>query len=240
MRTVLRGTGQLLITAGLVLLLFCFYELRVTNLVTARAQERLGEELRQLWGAEREQPSASNGSTPTVGQVVPDSPVSRRAAPQLGTGMAILYVPSFGRDWQPHVVVEGVSVADLKRGPGHMPDTALPGEVGNVVLSGHRTTYGAPFADSDLLRPGDVVVLETRTGWFAYTVRGSEVVTPTAVEVTFAVPGDRSATPTERLLTMTTCNPKYSARQRLVVRAGLSASAPHDAGPPAVLAREGG
>jgi sortase A len=112
----------------------------------------------------------------------------------------------------------------------------MPGEVGNVVLSGHRTTYGAPFARFGELVPGDLVVLETRDRWVSYTVTGSEIVTPTAIEVTYPVPGQLGATPTEQLLTLTTCHPKYSARQRLIVSALLSEDRDKADGPPAGLA----
>jgi sortase A len=144
----------------------------------------------------------------------------------------VLHVPALD-DFQPWVVVEGTSVETLKSGPGHIRGTALPGEVGNVVLSGHRTTYGAPFSRLDELRPGDSVVLETRDRWLSYTVRGTSIVRPTAIEVTYPVPGKRRATPTQRLLTLTTCHPRYSARQRMVVLAELTAEQGKDGGPPA-------
>ena len=143
----------------------------------------------------------------------------------------MLHVPSLA-GFDPWVVVEGTSTGVLKTGPGHIRGTALPGEVGNVVLSGHRTTYGAPFARLGELRPGDQVVLETRDRWLTYTVSGTQIVAPTAIEVTYPVPGQRNATPTERLLTLTTCHPRYSARQRMVVRATLTAESGKDAGPP--------
>jgi sortase A len=76
-------------------------------------------------------------------------------------------------------------------------------------------------------------VLETRDRWLTYTVTGTQIVAPTAIEVTYPVPGRRSATPTERLLTLTTCHPRYSARQRMVVRAVLTEEQGKDAGPPA-------
>lgn len=221
-RTLLRGVGQTLMTLGVVVLLFCVYSLWVTGLVTAQEQQRLGDDLRGRWS----EPAAR----PPAGQV----PVSL----DLGQGFAVLHVPGLP-DYDPWVVVEGTSVAALKNGPGHIPGTALPGEVGNVVVSGHRTTYGAPFERFGELVPGDQVVLETQTGWFTYTVRGSEIVAPTAVEVTYAVPGDPTARPTERLLTLTTCHPKYSARQRLVVRAELTAADDKKDGPPAALAGRG-
>jgi sortase A len=248
-RTVLRGTGQTLITVGVVLLLFCVYELKFTNLVTARAQEQLADDLQAQWDAAVPVPSAPPSAlpsqvpvpTPTDGASAAPAlpaPSATAARPvELGSGIAVLRIPRLG-DWndRPPVVVEGVGVADLKRGPGHMPGTALPGEVGNVVLSGHRTTYGAPFERFDELRPGDPVVVETRDAWFTYTVTGTRIVGPTAVEVTYPVPGQRGATATERLLTMTTCHPRYSARQRMVVSAELTATDAKGSGTPAALA----
>ena len=126
-------------------------------------------------------------------------------------------------------------VADLKTGPGHMPGTAMPGQLGNLVVSGHRTTYGAPFSRLDELEVGDPVVVETRDAWFTYTVTGSEIVAPSAVEVAYPVPGQAGATPTRRLMTLTTCHPRYSARQRLIVSAELSATDAKTGPPPAAL-----
>ena len=222
-RTALRGVGQTLMTLGVVVLLFCVYSLYVTGLVTAQEQERLGDDLRARW--------AEPAARPPAGQDPETVPVSL----DIGQGFAVLHVPGL-EDYDPWVVVEGTSTEALKNGPGHITGTALPGDLGNVVLSGHRTTYGAPFERFGELVPGDQVVLETRTGWFTYTVRGSEIVPPTAVEVTYAVPGNPTAEPTERLLTLTTCHPKYSARQRLVVRAELTAADDKKDGLPDALA----
>ncbi len=219
-RTALRGVGQTLMTLGVVVLLFCVYELYVTGLTTAREQERLGDDLRQTWAEPPPRPTAP-------GEPVPVSL-------DLGQGFAVLHIPSL-EDYDPWVVVEGTSVSDLKNGPGHIPGTALPGDLGNVVVSGHRTTYGAPFARFDELTAGAQVVLETRDGWFTYTVQDKTIVRPSAVEVTYAVPGDPTAKPVDRLLTLTTCHPKYSARQRLIVRAELTAASKKSDGLPDAL-----
>ncbi len=213
-RAFLRGVGQTLITVGVVVLLFCVYELKVTNLYTAQEQERLDEGLTRAWAE----------APPAV------TPV----AVEVGDGWAVLRIPALGADYR-HVVVKGVGVEELKRGPGHYPGTAEPGELGNVVLSGHRTTYGAPFERFGELAPGTAVVLETRDTWFTYRVLGSAVVSPSSVEVTYPVPGKPGAAPTQRLLTMTTCHPKYSARQRLIVTAELEATLPKADGDPPVL-----
>ena len=243
-RTVLRGTGQLLITLGVVVLLFCVYELKVTNLVTARAQEQLSDDLRRSWTAPAPR-SAVTSPTPSPGPVAPPpaapAPVLAPVEVDLGSGFAVLRIPRLG-DWndEPPVIVEGVRVADLKTGPGHIPGTALPGQVGNMVVSGHRTTYGAPFSRLDELQAGDAVVVETRDAYFTYTVTGSRIVSPSAVEVTWPVPGQAGVVPTRRLLTMTTCHPRYSARQRLIVSAELTATDAKTAGPPAALASAAG
>lgn len=220
-RTVLRGAGQLLITLGVVVLLFCVYELKVTNIYTDHQQQALGRALERAW-------APPPPGAPRPGAAVP-------VAVRLGRGLAVLRVPRLGRTWS-KVVLEGVAVPDLQRGPGHYPGTALPGEVGNMVISGHRTTYGAPFSDLDRLRPGDALVLETRDRWFTYRMTGVQIVAPTAVDVTYPVPGQLRARPTQRLLTLTTCNPKYSARQRLVVRARLETATAKGPGvvPPAL------
>ena len=222
-RTALRGLGQTLMTLGVIVLLFCVYELKVTGLVTAREQDRLGDDLRASWADPVPRPP---GAAPTPELV----PVSS----DLGEGIAVLHVPALA-DYDPWVVVEGTSVADLKAGPGHIPGTAMPGEVGHVVLSGHRTTYGAPFERFGDLQEGGLVVLETRDQWLTYTVTGSEIVAPTAIEVTFPVPRDEGAVPTERLLTLTTCHPKYSAQQRLIISATLTEERAKADGPPTEL-----
>ncbi|MCA1712519.1 MAG: class E sortase [Actinobacteria bacterium] len=218
-RTVLRGIGQTLITLGLVVLLFCVYEVYFTNVYTNKEQSRLGGDLREQWA----KPAPAKADATLVGV-------------SLGSGFAEMWIPRVGMvGSKAKVVVEGVSHEDLKRGPGHYPGTALPGQVGNVVVSGHRTTYGAPFNRLDELRVGDAVVLETRDTWFTYRVTKQQVVAPTAVEVTYPVPGNRTAQPTKKLLTLTTCNPKYSARTRLIISAELETSLAKTAGDPPAL-----
>jgi sortase A len=133
------------------------------------------------------------------------------------------------------IVVEGVALDDLKRGPGHYPGTPLPGQPGNAAIAGHRTTYGAPFFDLDSLKPDDEILVTTRQGSFEYRVRGSRVVSPDEVQVLNATPDNR--------LTLTTCNPRFSASQRLVVVSQLigtaAASPPPSQQPPAAVAPAG-
>lgn len=220
-RTVLRGIGQTFITLGLVIMLFCVYELYFTNVYTAKEQSGLREDIRAAWAA----PAA------------PPAPGRKLVASRLGSGLAVIWIPRIGMTGKSaKVVLEGVGTEDLKRGPGHYPGTALPGQVGNAVISGHRTTYGAPFNRLDEVAVGEAVVLETRDTWFTYRVVRQQVVAPTAVEVTYPVPGDLKAKPTKKLLTLTTCNPKFSARTRLIITAELEAESSKSAGLPQALA----
>lgn len=221
-RRVLHGLGELLITAGVVVLLFAGYELWATGLYTSHQQSALAGDLHEAWA---DVPTISVTATP-----VPVAPA------QLGQGIAILHVPRLGPDWT-KVVLEGVSRDILKKGPGHVPGTAAFGQVGNAVVSGHRTTYGAPFGRFAELRPGDLLVVETATSWFTYRLRYQEVVQPTAAEVLLPVPHQPGVAPTEALLTLTTCHPRFSAAQRLITVAALVESRGRGAGPPAALSR---
>ena len=136
------------------------------------------------------------------------------APPALSEAFAIVSVPSLQSLAAGWTVVEGVGVEDLKTGAGHIPSTAMPGMPGNAVISGHRTSYGAPFNELDLLRPGDLIEVSTATGVHSYVVRESIVVTPFELWVTDPRQG--------AWLTLTTCNPQFSSKERLVVFAELA------------------
>ncbi len=129
-----------------------------------------------------------------------------------------ILIPKIGID---KCVVEGVNVDDLRKGPGHYPTTQMPGHEGNSAIAGHRTTYDHPFGDLDQLGIGDEVRVVTLQGDFHYKVTEQRVVDPSEVSVLDptpdpARPGHQLAT-----LTLTTCNPKYSAEQRLIIKAQL-------------------
>lgn len=234
LRLVARGLGQLLITVGIVILLFVAYELWGTNFYTEAQQHKLQQSIELEW---------KHGAIPDISQ-------QSVAHVAIGSGIAILRIPRFGKGYH-MVVVEGTGYEDLKKGPGHYPGTALPGQVGNFAVAGHRTTYLAPFSSIDKLKTGDAIVLETKSMWFTYTVAvvpaangyprvpGQEIVDPTDIAVAYAVPDqpDPAAKPSLKLLTFTSCNPKYSAAQRIVVHAVLTSTLPKSAGeiPPALV-----
>lgn len=182
----LRVVGRGFIGLGTLILLFLLYQLVGTNLVTGRSQKALAAEVQEQW------------------EVSPDE------KPVLGNGMALIKIPKIGVD---AVVVEGVEVEDLKKGPGHYPETALPGQLGNMVISGHRTTYGAPFYRLDELEVGDEITIFDANGPFVYKVTESKIVLPTEIGVI--------APSSDARLTLTTCHPRFSAAKRLIIVAQL-------------------
>ena len=216
----MRALGELMVTAGAILLLFVGYELYVTDLLSDRAQDSLSRDLRDDWGA------APAGAAPPA--PIGDVPV--------GEAFAFLHVPRLGADYA-RAIVEGTSQAELAQGPGHYVDTAMPGEAGNFAVAGHRVGKGSPFLDLDRLRPGDPIVVETADAWYEYRVLGDpqtgdlsvavdglpgrQIVDPSAVGVVAPVPGQPGAAPTGSYMTLTTCHPKFSAAQRLIVHAAL-------------------
>jgi sortase A len=220
-RIVVRGLGELLVTAGLVVLLFVVYEVYVTDLLNDRTQGQLNQQLHDQW---------------SVPAPVAGPPIAPQVEPAVGQPIAVLHVPRLGADYQ-RVVLEGTAEDELSQGPGHYVGTAMPGQPGNFAIAGHRVGKGSPFLDADQLVPGDPIVVETADAWYVYRVLGDagtgdyttdpsgvpgqQVVRPTNVSVIAPVPGATGASPAGSYLTLTTCHPKYSARQRLVVHAVL-------------------
>jgi sortase A len=138
----------------------------------------------------------------------------------IGDSLTRILIPDIDVDV---VVVEGTTASALRAGAGHYPDTPLPCEIGNVAIAGHRTTYGRPFHDLDVLEPGDRITLETPIGTCTYEMQEAPfIVAPTQTEVV-------DNTPDEARLTLTTCHPKGSARQRLVLTATMVSAETFDA-----------
>jgi LPXTG-site transpeptidase (sortase) family protein len=154
--------------------------------------------------------------------------VAGRPAP--GGPIGRLYVPRLHLDW---IVVEGVDEADITAAPGHYPDSAMPGKVGNFAVAGHREV--AMFADLDVLAPDDAVIVETRAHWYLYRVVSNRVVPKTALAEVSPVPPGMNA---GRLLTLTTCWPRWGNSKRISVHAVLERSTPADQ-PPSELAGVG-
>ncbi|MGH8927292.1 MAG: sortase [Acidimicrobiia bacterium] len=211
--SLLAYAGWTLVGAGLLIGLFLLYQLFVTDLLNARTQDQAAERLEVVLEERRDQispitPSTNTTSTTTEPTFVPDLVLEPAVA--TGEPFARIIIDKIELD---AVVFEGVDRTTLKSGPGHMPGTPLPGQPGNAVISGHRTTYGRPFYDLDVLVPGDRIQVESAVGMNTYAVRDVLIVLPTDVWVAANTDG--------AWLTLTTCNPRFSAAERLIVQAEL-------------------
>ncbi len=232
MRRAVGVLGELLLTAGLLVLLFVVWQIGVMGVVDGRRQADL------VGGIERGFASSSAGR-PASDTRPTDRPAAERDLADLATGQpfGVLRVPRLGgSDWS-KPVLQGVGLDVLARGLGHYAGTALPGQVGNVAIAGHRSGHGNPLIDIDAVQPGDAVVLETRAGWYVYRAVRHDVVAPDRSDVVAPVPERPGVRPTERWLTLTTCSPRYGSSSRYVVFARFETLVPRAAGrPDAVLA----
>ena len=163
---------------------------------------------------------APTGSAPAV--VVPVEDQNLRRV-ENGDALARIEIPRIGVD---DIVVAGVDTGDLKRGPGHFPNTPLPGQLGNSAIAGHRTTYGQPFFDVDRLQVGDEIRVTTLNGRYTYRVTGQRIVEASDYEVV------ATTDPTRANLTLTSCHPKWTAKLRIVISSELSATESSPVGAP--------
>jgi len=214
---VLKRVAMTFVTVGLLLLSFVAYQLWGTALYEHHAQDQLRQELQQKLGPTTTTPPATSSpttspstTTPAALAVAPTTP-----DPKVGTPIGLLTIPRIGMSGA--AIVEGTDENQLQQGPGHYQGTPLPGQGGNTAIAGHRTTYGAPFYNLNELQPGDPITIQTSQGTFTYRVVTSHVVSPTNTAVLDASTGPE--------LTLTTCNPRYSAATRLVVLATLTDAA---------------
>lgn len=215
MRRNVQILGWTLIWGGVFIFGYLGWQLFGTDVVNAGVQARAQDELVETFETQGDLPDAETvDPAEYLGEDQLESPdpveFFPEEIPETGEAFAFLRIDKIGLD---EVIFEGVDPRTLKSGPGHMESSPLPGQPGNAVMSGHRTTYGRPFFDFDLLEIDDEIEVESAIGVHIYVVREIEVVQPTDVWVT----NNRAGA----WLTMTTCEPKFSARQRLVVWAEM-------------------
>lgn len=216
MRRPLRALSTVLIVAGVLLLadagITLVWQEPVSALMAKVQQGKLSDKLDQI---EQQAP------TPIQRRVLAKlgderrriaflARIARRDA-QNGQPFGRMEIPKIGVD---AVVVQGTDSDDLRKGPGHYPDTTFPGLGGTVAVAGHRTTYGAPFRNVDQLKAGDEIVVEMPYGRFSYRVEKQQIVSPDALWVTRNVGYER--------LVLSACHPLYSAAQRIIIFARLS------------------
>ena len=224
-RTAIRSVGEILITLGLVLFLFCAYQLFYTNVVADEAMNSEVSDLHRLW------------SEPAARAAVPSTPGPFDTADSHGTvgaAFAILHIPRLGDKSIP--VLQGTTLDLLGRGVGHYKDSALPGRIGNFAVAGHRKTHGEPFRYLDEMRAGDLIVVETADTWYTYREdRDPFIVDPTDLGVVAPVPDHPGVAPSHQLITLTTCNPWWASTERMIVTGELIAQQPRSAGEPPAL-----
>lgn len=239
-RWVVGGIGRALITLGLLMFGFVAYQLWGTGIQTAQAQRQLSAEFNKLVGGAETTTTtittvgtsaptnstvatdpATSSTTTAVGSIAPTTTTTAAVAaakpiPAEGEAVARLEIPRMGLN---RIVVEGAAAGDLAKGPGHFPETPLPGQLGNAAIAGHRTTHLHPFYDIDQLQPGDEIIVTTLNGRYVYHVTGTEVVSPE--DYAAVIP---TTDPTKATLTLVSCTPRYSSSNRIIVHSQLVAS----------------
>ena len=246
---ILGVVGELLITAGVLLGLYVVWQLFYTDVQSARVQQAELDKIE--WAEEVRVPRAAvapPGEEPSPEQIqlIPDElkVYSPKGAPVItepaeGTTYGVLHVPRWGFDYS-RPISEGTDrhrVLD-KLGIGHYSGTAMPGQVGNFAIAGHRTTYGKPFTDIDQLAVGDALVVQTEQAWYVYKVTAAAIVLPEQVEVIAPVPSKPNEIATAASITLTSCHPKFSAEKRYVVWGELEYWAPTGHGYPAEIVEQ--
>lgn len=216
-RWVVGGVGKTLITVGLLMFAFVAYQLWGTGIQTAQAQDRLEDRFEQVLATTTAPTTSEPTTTATSVAAATTTTIATvpvpAAAPAPGDPVAQLEIPAIDVDL---IVVEGVGRGELQKGPGHFPETPMPGQLGNSAIAGHRTTFGAPFYDIDQLEAGDDIIVTTATGRFVYLVTGQKIVKPS--EYAEVIP---TVDPTKATLTLTSCHPIRSAAKRIVISAEL-------------------
>jgi sortase A len=222
--------GELLITAGVFVLLFLGWQLWLQDILVGGVQQTQAQKLGQTW----QNDAIPQKSTPSVAPIV--APIVEKA-PGNAQQFAILYVPRWGKTWQ-RPIAQGVGVADVLDaiGVGHYPGTQMPGQVGNFAIAAHRHAYGGGFEYLHQLHVGDSVYVGTKDGWYQYTFRDIQYVQPNQVNVLQPVPMEPGVAPTDRIITMTTCNPFFSTAERMIAYGLFDRFYPEAGGPPAAIA----
>jgi len=216
-RRLIARIGVAIFAFGVLVLLFVAYQLWGTSITTRFHQEALRRQFDQELAAaghhhtpHSQTTTSVSGPTTTTTEPTRGVATAPGVAPADGQPVGTIEIPAIAINF---VVVQGTTTSDLELGPGHYDNSPLPGQPGNAAIAGHRTTYLHPFFDLDKLTAGDPIYITTTQGRFEYDVSTVTVVTPSDLAVL-----QPTAVPT---LTLTTCNPRYSAAQRLVVQATL-------------------
>lgn len=191
--------GEILVTLGAFLLLFVGWQLWWTDVVADADAEEVVTAMEVVW---------DDPDSPEAQALIKDKKIPQEA-------WGLVRIPRFGLKYA-KPLYEGTDRATLRRGVGHYTGTVMPGEIGNFSMAGHRTTYGKPFNKIHTLKKGDYVIIETQESYFVYQITEHEIVLPSENAVIAPVPDEKGVEPTEAMMTMTSCHPEFSSRQRYV------------------------
>jgi len=219
--------GELLITAGVIVLLFLGWQQWLNDLIVGSQQHALSVQQSQTWNkapgpTKAPQPDAP----PVISAVIPNA-----------QKFAQLIVPRFGANYY-RQIAQGTGVHDvLNKGElGHYPTTQMPGALGNFAIASHRKAYGGNLEHINELHVGDHIFVETQDGWYQYEFRNLQYVRPTGVGVIDPVPEEAGVQPTDRMITLTSCNPFFSTAERIIAYGSFDTFYPRADGPPAEIA----
>jgi sortase A len=217
--TFLSVTGELLITAGTILMLFVVWQVYINDPVESAKQEA----------------TANTYVEPTQTPEKPFTPITKNM--KQGKVFGKLFIPRFGKTYE-RLIGQGTfqAITLNKIGPGHYLNSQWPGEEGNFAVAAHRTSHGAPFNKIDTLQDGDLIFVQTNDFWYTYKYLQTKIVDPTAIGVISKVPqGLDGAKAGGKYMTLTSCHPKWSNNERIIVWLELIDQQSTDEGKPMEL-----
>ncbi|WP_350348334.1 class E sortase [Agromyces sp. G08B096] len=232
--------GELLLTAGVLILLFLGWQLWWNDAIMAGQQSDAASDRSTSWAEQDRAEHGDPAATPPPAD--PGEPVVDQTKYGNGDAFAVMYVPRFNAEGtfdSVRNIAEGTGLDVLNSfslGVGHYPGTAMPGAVGNFAIAAHRSAYGGGMHEIEQLQLGDAIYIQTKDGWYTYRFRDFEYVTPETVDVLAPVPHHPDLQPTDRIITLTSCNPLYSTAERIIAYGVLESWQPGAANPPAEIA----
>jgi len=224
--------GELLITAGVLVLAFLGWQVWLGDIIVGGQLNSEAQQQSEEWNADYIEVPPTEEGDPEVSVAPPVMSTVANAE-----RFAHLIIPRFGGDYY-RPIAEGIGTRDvLNRGNiGHYPTTQMPGALGNFALASHRSSGGGNFHDLHLLQLGDHIYVETPDGWYQYEFRNLEYVRPSGIGVLNPVPQADGVEATERIITLTTCNPFFSTAERLIAYGVYQEFFPRAGGVPAEIA----
>jgi len=207
---ILTAVGELMITAGLVLGAYVVYELYVSNFAAEQTWSNSSDSLEKEFDQQAKDYLRNNPNFDLSSLVL---------NPKQGQAFGLVSIPKLWANSKTVPVLAGIADRDLARGLGHYSDTAMPGEVGNFSVAGHRATHGQPFAEFQNLVKGDEVIVETLAGRYVYSLVADVKVTPSDIWVISPkppLPALSSLPADAKLITLTTCDPRWSSEYRWI------------------------